>query len=78
MEYYKTNVRPWFGIFALLIIGIMMIAQPEMFNEVDPSGRKAFLKTIFSYIWGIPVGIIALILAGLLGYQQVKSQMKKD
>lgn len=72
MEFYQTKIRPWIGIIALLFIGIMMIKDPALFNDVEPTGRKAFLKMIFSYIWGIPAGIIAVALSLFLGYKQIK------
>jgi 4-hydroxybenzoate polyprenyltransferase len=72
MEFYKTNIRPWLGTLALLAIGFMMIYQPHAFDTVEPEGRKAFFKMIFKFIWGIPAGIIFLILSGFAANTQIQ------
>lgn len=72
MEFYNTKIRPWIGILVLLFIGVMMIKDPNLFENTDPSGRKAFIKLIFSYIWGIPVGALIILLSGYLGYKQIQ------
>ncbi|MFT6280836.1 MAG: hypothetical protein ACJA0U_000957 [Salibacteraceae bacterium] len=38
---------------ALTALGILMISQPHLFDEVDEGGRKAAVKWVFSYIWGM-------------------------
>ena len=76
MEFYNEKIRPWLGIAGLVIIGVLMIKEPNMIDNSDISGRKQLLKLIFSYIWGIPAGVLLLVLAGYLGYNQIKSYSK--
>ncbi len=81
MEDYKTHIRPWLGAFALLLIGFMMIYQPHAFDTVEPEGRKAIFKMIFKFIWGIPAGIIFLILGGFAvntQIQRIRARGKED
>jgi len=73
METYNTKIRPWIGIIALLIIGVMMIIQPDAMDGVDPSGRKVLIKSVVAYVWGIPVGIISILFAAFLGYNQIRN-----
>ncbi|MEZ4776199.1 MAG: hypothetical protein R3D00_23700 [Bacteroidia bacterium] len=72
MEFYQTKIRPWIGIIALLIIGIVMISQPEMSEGADASGRNSLLKSALIAIWGIPAGIGCVLAALGLGYMRMK------
>ena len=77
MEFYNEKVKPWMGIIALIAIGALMLKDPDAFSSADISGRKQFIKLIFSYIWGIPAGIIMILLGGYLGYKQFTGQAEE-
>ncbi len=78
MEYYNETIKPWLGIIAIIVIGFLMIKDPNLFDGTEISGRKQIIKLIFSYIWGIPVGIIALVVGGYMGYNKYQSDSKSD
>lgn len=44
----------------LFVLGYAMISNPHMFDDVHATGRRFLIKIIFSYIWGIPVGVMAI------------------
>lgn len=71
MEEYNQKIRPWIGIVALVAIGIFMIIDPNLMDHTEISGRKQFIKLIFSYIWGIPAGILLLGAGIYLGYKKI-------
>ncbi|MFT6981241.1 MAG: hypothetical protein ACJAUD_000004 [Crocinitomicaceae bacterium] len=75
MEFYLKNIRPWLHIGALTALGILMISQPHLFDEVDEGGRKAAIKWVFSYIWGIPAGILSFSIAGFLIYRFLRKKV---
>lgn len=77
MEFYNEKIKPWLGIIALLAIGIFMIISPDAMTDADPGGRKALIKTILAYVWSIPAGVIAVLIAGFLGYGQLKGDTEE-
>lgn len=49
------------GLIAMLfVLGYAMISNPHMFDNVHATGRRFLIKIIFSYIWGIPAGVMAI------------------
>jgi hypothetical protein len=72
MEFYTTKIRPWLGIIAFFLIGITMVKDPHLFDHAEASGRHSLMKLIFSYIWGIPAGVIVLLLGTFFAYNQIK------
>lgn len=45
-------------------LGLWMIFDPNMMEGQVASGRRAGMKQLLINIWGIPVGIISLLLGG--------------
>ena len=72
MEFYKTKIRPWIGIVVLIGIGIFMISDPTAMDGNEVHGRNALLKSILKAIWGLPAGILLLLVGLVLGFFQFK------
>lgn len=45
-------------------LGLWMIFNPNMMDGQIASGRRAGLKQLLITIWGIPTGVISLLLGG--------------
>lgn len=43
-------------------LGIAMIVNPNLAEGAEASGRNALLKTVILWVWGIPGGIVAILL----------------
>lgn len=62
----------------LIGFGIWMFIDPDMMDgESINNARKAFYKTILLYVWGIPGGILG-VLVGLVLVFKGASQMDFD
>lgn len=77
VDFYKTRIRPLFGIVALLVIGFYMIKDPYLLEDVATEGRKIFIKGILKSIWGRPVGAFALLVGFYYSYVYTKSIKSK-
>ena len=77
MEFYKTKIRPWIGICALLFIGYIMLTEPAP-QPSDVHGRHSLLKSIAVAVWGIPAGVVCLLAGAGLGYVQLKSKPEEQ
>lgn len=58
-------------------IGIAMIASPDAAEGAEASGRHSIGETIFIWIWGIPGGIVAVLLGGTSLWSGIKA-IKED
>lgn len=57
---WQSLVKDLGLIVMLFVLGYAMISNPHMFDDVHATGRRFLIKIIFSYIWGIPVGVMAI------------------
>lgn len=62
----------YIGIITVIGIGIAMILYPDMMEGASTGGRRAFFKQIIATIWGIPAGIVTLLIGAGLVYSEVK------
>lgn len=59
------------GVLAALVIaafGIGMIANPDLMDGAEASGRRSIIKQVLIWIWSMPAGIILTILGAFIGY----------
>lgn len=52
---------------AMVAFGIFILVDPNLMDDVDATGRNALLKQVLVLIWGIPGGLVLLIVGGLIG-----------
>ena len=64
-------------IFTLLLIGlgVMMIMHPDL-GGYEPHGRHYLIKKLIVMVWGMPAGVISIIL-GLLIFSGSSSQIHR-
>lgn len=60
-----------------LVLGGAMLLYPHLFDDVHVHGRRSLMKLIFKFVWGIPVGIIVIAIAGWLGYRFYADYIKR-
>ncbi len=61
-------------IFTLLLIGlgVMMIMHPDL-GGYEPHGRHYLIKKLIVMVWGMPAGVISIILGLLMFFGIFKS-----
>jgi hypothetical protein len=61
------------GGLAFIGLGIAMIVHPDLAEGAEASGRHALLKTIIVWMWGIPGGIVAILLGSASVWSGIKA-----
>ena len=64
--------------FIFLGLGIWMLTNPELMDGADASGRRALFKSILIWAWGIPGGIISLLIGGATLYFYFKGDSAEE
>ncbi len=78
METYNNKIKPWLGIIAIIAIGLLMIFQPDAVADGSTSGRRGLIKMVLIWVWGIPAGIICLLIGLFLGYAQINGGEEEE
>jgi hypothetical protein len=61
------------GGLCVIVVGLVMIVQPDAAGGAEASGRHFILRTLFIWIWGVPAGIIAILLGGASIWTGIKA-----
>lgn len=59
-------------------LGLWMIFDPNMMDGQIASGRRAGLKQLLINVWGIPAGVISLLLGGFNIFSLVNAFRNKQ
>lgn len=60
-----------------LLVGTLAILYPDAMSGYDPHGRRILLKTVVKFGWGVPGGIISLVLGILVGWGTILTLREK-
>jgi len=55
-----------------------MITSPELMESGEITGRRTLLKSLVKAVWGIPAGIVGLLLGALMVYGKVKKPKESE
>ena len=66
------KIKKWFWALLVFGIGVAMIVNPELMEGASASGRNFIVKKLFIWVWGIPGGIVLLVIGGIYTYSILK------
>ncbi len=64
----KNLAKNWWQLLlgiGFITLGVLSIMYPDALSADDVHGRRALSKTILVWVWGKPLGIVALIFGAL-------------
>jgi hypothetical protein len=60
--------------FAIVLVGLgtWMLVDPDMMEGAEPGARRAAVKQLLVWIWGVPGGVVLLVLGVLSGVMALR------